>query len=235
MMAVLFAAMPMVAQTDGQDEEWQVDMRKNAFYFGPKAGVNFNTMTQPDEGKLFDKSDIGFSAGVALRARFGKATPDSQAGTGVFGVGVEAKYTQNKVKTVATDDEGNDNAALSVDYFEAPVYVQLYPLAKSNALNSLYVEVGAAFAGTLRRKPATLTVNDPNGQFSSVTYKLDTDGSKLKGMDIRPLVGVGYTVPGTGLDLNARYYLGTSKLADNFGCKLNRFEVSVAWLFKAVF
>ena len=236
LLATLFMAMPVMAQTDGQDDEAAAsDLRKNAFYIGPKAGVNMNRMTQPEEGDLFDGSGIGFSAGVALKARFGKGTPGSPAGTGVFGVGLEAKYTLNKVKTVATDEEGNENANFSMSYFEVPVYVHLYPLAKNNALNTFYVELGAAFAGTMGRSPKTLTLTGLQGDVSGVTYNIDTENSKLKGMDIRPLVGVGYTVPGTGLDLNARYYIGTSDLAKNFNCKMSRFEVSLAWMFKAVF
>ena len=139
------------------------------------------------------------------------------------------------MKTHAVDDEGNENAAFSMDYFEVPVFVQLYPFYKSDALNTLYVELGAAVAGTVGRSPQSLTLNGLEGELSSVTYNIGTENSKLKGMDIRPLVGVGYTVPGVGFDLNARYYLGTSDLSKNFNCKLSRFEVSLAWMFKAVF
>lgn len=237
LLAVSLLTMPMMAQTDGSDDAPQGngDLRKNAFYIGPRFGLSFNSMTDPAEGALYDKSDIGFSAGVTLRARFGKAADGVPAGTGLLGIGLDANYTQNKVKTHAVDDEGNENAAFSMNYFEVPVFVQLYPFYKSDALNTLYVELGAAVAGTVGRSPQSLTLNGLEGELSSVTYNIGTDNSKLKGMDIRPLVGVGYTVPGVGFDLNARYYLGTSDLSKNFNCKLSRFEVSLAWMFKAVF
>lgn len=231
LMALLFV-MPTFAQSDDGEEIGNVVKAKNnAFFLGPKAGVTMTTMTQPDEGKLFDKSDIGFSAGLALKTRFGKATPNSEGGTGFLGLGLEFKYMQNKAKTIATDENGNQNASLSVSYFEAPVYVQFYPMAKSNAMNNLYIEVGAAFVGTLSRSPKTLTVYEPSADYSQVTYKLDADGSKLKGMDVRPMAGIGYTIPGTGLDINARYYLGMSKMAENFKSKMNTLEVSLSWMF----
>lgn len=231
LMALLFA-MPAFAQSDDGEEIGNVvKARNNAFFLGPKAGVTMTTMTQPEEGKLFDKSDIGFSAGLALKARFGKATPNSEGGTGFVGLGMELKYTQNKAKTIATDENGNQNASLSMSYFEAPVYVQFYPLAKFNAMNSLYIEVGTAFVGTLGRSPKTLTVDEPSADYSQVTYKLDADGSKLKGMDVRPMAGIGYTIPGTGFDVNARYYLGMSKMAENFTSKMNTLEVSLSWMF----
>ena len=59
-------------------------------------------------------------------------------------------------------------------------------------------------------------MEEPSADYSQVTYKLDADGSKLKGLDVRPMAGLGYTIPGTGLDVNARYYLGMSKMAENF-------------------
>ena len=231
LMALLFV-MPTFAQSDDGEEIGNVVKAKNnAFFLGPKAGVTMTTMTQPDEGKLFDKSDIGFSAGLALKTRFGKDTTNSEGCTGFVGLGLELKYMQNKAKTIATDENGNQNASLSVSYFEAPVYVQFYPMAKSNAMNNLYIEVGAAFVGTLSRSPKTLTVYEPSADYSQVTYKLDADGSKLKGMDVRPMAGIGYTIPGTGLDINARYYLGMSKMAENFKSKMNTLEVSLSWMF----
>lgn len=228
----LLSTMPMFAQSDDGEEIGNVVKAKNnAFFLGPKVGVTMSTMTQPDEGKLFDKSDIGFSAGMAFKARFGKATSNSEGGTGYVGLGLELMYTQNKAKTIATDEKGNENASLSMGYFEAPVSVRFYPLAKSNAMNNLYVELGVAFVGTLSRSPKTLTVEEPSADYSQVTYKLDADGSKLKGLDVRPMAGLGYTIPGTGLDVNARYYLGMSKMAENFKSKMNTLEVSLSWMF----
>ncbi len=226
----LLSTMPMLAQVDDNVDEI-ISYKNNSFFLGPKFGGVFTTMSQPDECDLYDGMGFGFSAGVAMKARFGLATEESDPGTGRWGVGMEFKYKLNKVKTIGTDESGKENADLSVSYFEVPVFAQFYPFVTSNAMNSFYVELGAAFAGTLSRSPESLSVNNLDGNISGVTYWLDGNGSKLKGMDIRPLVGLGYTLPGTGLDINARYYLSTSDLAGNMPCKMNSFEVSLAWMF----
>lgn len=224
---------PVLAQSDeGEDDGYSGKTKNNAFFLGIKAGGTLTTMTQPEEGDLYDGSGFGFSAGLALKARFGNPSGASHAGSGYFGAGLELKYKLNTVKTVGTDEDGKENANLSVGYFEVPIYGQLYPLVKSPALNSLYIELGVSFAGTLSRSPKSLTMYNPNERYSEVTYYIDGNGKKLKGMDVRPLIGAGYTVPGTGLDINLRYYLGTSKLAENFDCKMNTFEFSLAWNFQ---
>lgn len=213
--------------------------KKNAFYIGPKAGVTINTMTQPDEGSLYDGFGIGFSGGLAMKARFGYLPESSDnPQPGILGVGLELKYRQSSVKTFGTDEDGKTNAKLSLGYFDVPVFVQLYPFYKSDAMNTFYVELGASFTGVMSRSPKSLTlVGGPNDNYSSVTYHIDGD-NKLKGVDARPFAGIGYTIKSAsnnsfsgGLDINARYYLGMSKMADNFACKMSNIEVSLAWMF----
>lgn len=225
-------ALPGFAQSDdGEDDFTPSKEKSNAFFIGPKIGGTLTTMSQPNEGNLYDTSGFGFSGGLAMKSRFGRASENSVGGTGYFGVGVEVKYLQNTVKTLGTDENGDANANLSVSYLDVPVYAQIYPFAKMPSLNPLYVELGVAIAGTLSRSPKSLTLDNPSDEFSSVTYHIDTDNSTLKGWDVRPMVGIGYTIPNTGLDINARYHLGTSELAGNFPCKLNTMEISIAWLF----
>lgn len=228
----LALTVPGFAQSDDGEEDLPPTIGKsNAFFIGLKVGGTLTTMSQPNEGKLYDGSDFGYSGGLVMKSRFGQASENSVGGTGYFAAGLELKYKLNSVKTLGTDEGEKANAKLSVSYFEVPVYAHIYPFAKSPSLNTFYVEFGASFAGTLSRSPKSLTLDDPNADYSQVTYKLDVDGSKLKGLDVRPLAGIGYTIPNTGLDLNARYYLGTSELAGNFPCKMNNVEVSLAWLF----
>lgn len=231
-LSALFLTAPVFAQSDeGDDEELVFIERSNAFFIGPKVGGTLSTMSDPDECDLYDGSGISFSGGIALKARFGKATSNSTGGTGYLGVGLELKYSQKSVKTIGVDEDGKENAKLNTSWFEVPVYLQVYPFAKISSVNTLYVELGASIAGTLSRSPETLTVTNPNDTYASVVYHLDDGDSQLSGMDIRPLVGIGYTIPGTGLDINARYYLGMSELAENFACKINNFELSLAWMF----
>lgn len=228
----LSLTVPGFAQSDDGEEEFIPTKEKSiAFFLGPKIGGTMTSMTQPNEGKLYDGSGFGFSGGIVLKARFGKASENSVGGTGYFGAGLELKYKLNSVKTLGTDEGGKENAKLSLGYFEAPVFVHIYPFAKSPSVNPLYVEFGAAFAGTLSRSPKSLTLINPSDEYSQVTYNIDANGSKLKGMDVRPFAGLGYTLPNTSLDINARYYIGTSELAKNFPCKMSTLEVSLAWLF----
>ena len=231
LLIALISAVPMFAQDDGEELTITKKEKSNAFFMGPKFGGTMTTMTQPNEGDLYDGSAFGFSGGLAMNMRFGKASESSPAGTGFFGAGLELKYRQSVVKTVGTDEDGKENANLSLSYFDVPVYIHLHPFAKSRGMNTFYVELGAAFGGTLSRAPKSLTVTNPSEDFSRVTYNFDTDGSKLKGLDVRPLAGLGYTIPNTGLDINARYFIGTSELAGNFPCKMHSLEVSISWMF----
>ncbi len=234
------------AQRDGQSQRSSgrsakpgLAQKKHSFYLGLKGGVALSTMTQPNECDLYDGAGLGFSGGIVGKARFGQATPNAPAGTGILGIGLELKYKQNKVKTIGTDESGKANADLSIGYFEVPVYVQVYPFYQSDAMNTFYIEAGPSFAGTLSRKPKSLFVNNLAGEVSSVQYKFDTDGSKLKGMDVRFMAGIGYDFAIKNekgektnlIGINARYYLGTSELAKNFKCKMNTLEISLSWMF----
>lgn len=226
--AALFMSMHALAQPKNLGGK----EKKNAFFMGPKAGVTMSKMTQPDEGTLYDGFGIGFSGGLTMKARFG----DKNNNPGPIGVGLELKYRQSTVKTFGTDENGKTNAKLSLGYFDVPVFVELHPFYKSDAMNTFYIELGAAFTGVMSRSPKSLTLDKPNKEIASVTYTLDGD-KKLKGVDARPFAGIGYTIRtkdeknAGGLDINARYYLGMSKMADNFACKMSNIEVSLAWMF----
>ena len=213
--------------------------KKHSFFVGVKGGVDFTTMTQPEECDLADGAGFGYSGGVAGRVRFNQASSTAPAGTGLFGAGLELKYKLNKAKTIGTDEDGKTKADLSVSYFEAPIFVQVYPFFRSDAMNTFYIEAGPVIAGTLSRSPKTLTVDGLTGNYNAVTYHLDDNDSKLKGMDVRAMVGLGYDYAIKNdknetkslIGINARYYLGMSKLAGNFDSKMNTLEVSVSWMF----
>ena len=232
LLAALVAA-PSLAQDEGEQIIIGVQKEKsNAFFIGPKVGVTFSQMTDPSGVDIYDKSGVGFSGGLAMKMRFGKATENSYGGTGYFGVGLELKYKQNNVKTLATDETGATNADLSVGFFEVPIFLQVYPFARTAGLNSLYIELGISIAGTVSRSPESLTVPTSNAD-EEITYYINTSSSKLKGSDFRPIVGLGYTIPGTGLDINGRYYIGVNKMADSFDSKFYSLEVSLSWMFTA--
>ena len=213
--------------------------KKHSFFLGLKGGLDISTMTQPDNSNLYDGAGVGFNIGAVGKVRFNQATPNAPAGTGLIGVGLELKYKQNTVKTIGFDESGKANANLSIGYFEVPVYLQIYPFYKSDAMNTFYVEAGPDIAGTLSRKPKSLTVENPSAELSSITYNFDTNAGKLKGMDLRILFGVGYDFAIKNdqhdtkhlIGVNARYYIGTSKLAGNFNSKMSTFEISLSWMF----
>ena len=81
----------------------------------------------------------------------------------------------------------------------------------------------------LSSSPEELSFSPDNGVYNQVKYAT----GDLKASDFRIPIGIGYTIPKTGLDINLRYYIGTSKLAENFSSKMNSLELSLAWLFKA--
>lgn len=216
-----------------------VKSKNHMFYLGVKGGANLSTMTQPDECDLYDSMGLGYHGGLVLQARFNKATPNAAPGTGLLGVGLEAKYKLNSVKTTAFNESGKANANFDLTYVDVPVYAHIYPFYKTRNMNNFYIEVGPDFAFLMDRKPKTLTVNSPQGNVGSVTYNLDTENSTLKGMDIRVMAGLGYdfaikneNFEATNLiGINARYYLGMNKLAGNFNSKMSTIEVSLSWLF----
>ena len=211
----IFGVLSAMAQRDGDDDRYF--QKSNVIKLGPKIGATFTSMGQPNEVDLYDGSGVGFSFGVALKTRLGRATEETrQGGTGLLGFGLEVLYKQNKVKTIGTQD-------LSLGYLEVPVTVQLFPMVKSNMMNSFYVEVGPDFSLIASKSPSVLNVPSANISYHTGDFK---------GGDLRVIVGLGYTIPKTSLDVNARYYIGTSELAGNFPCKMNTLEVSLAWMFR---
>lgn len=243
---LLFAAMlctSTYAQRSGQSGRSTgstLAQKKHAFYLGIRGGLDITTMTQPDECELADGAGVGGSIGAVAKMRFGRSSENAFAGTGLFGAGLELKYKLNSVKTIGMDENGTENANLSVGYLEVPVFGQIYPFYKSNKMNQFYVELGPVFAGTVSRSPEMLYVDSNMKEgYSEAFYCFDTKDSQLKGWDVRVMFGLGYDFtiknskhePAHLLGINARYYVGTSGLAGNFPCKMNTFELSFSYMF----
>lgn len=228
LLVAVLTATPLLAQSDVTDQFEVQELtkgkpKKHTFLIGPKIGATMNTMTDPNDANLVDGMGFGFSAGAVIGMRFNRASEGSPAGTGPMGIAFELKYKQQQVKTLGTDEKGKANANFGTNYFEAPVTLQWYPFYKKSGINGLYIEAGAAFAALVGNSPKSLTANN-------ICYKFDMDGSKLKGGDIRPLVGLGWTT-NCGLNINARYLFGTSDLASNLPSKMSNFEISLGWIF----
>lgn len=233
--AVSNAQKGAITQTTTDDDAPIVIEKQHAFFAGLKGGAVFSSMTQPEQCDLYDKSGIGFSAAAVFKARFGKSSDYSDPGTGLMGVAAELMYKQNSVKTVGTDEKGKTNADMSLSYVEVPVYAQIYPFYKTPTMNTLHLDAGIDIAGTISKNPKTLTVSGLTGAYSSVVYNVE----KLKGFDVRFLIGVGYDFKiknaknetSSLVGINARYYAGTSELAKTFKSKMNSFEISLSWMF----
>lgn len=216
-----------------EDDLIIVKPKKNAFQLGLKVGGNLSSMSNPEECDLFKSSGIGFSGGIAMGMRFGRASENSKPGTGLLGVGLEVGYRNSSAETYAVNDKGEENAKLSLSYLDIPVAIQFFPCYKISSVNTLRIEAGVSFSTLLSSSPESLTMNNLTGEYSRVTYNIGKDGSKLKGGDIRPFAGIGYTIPKAGLGLNVRYYIGTSKLAENFSSKVSSLDFSISWMFNA--
>ena len=176
---------------------------------GPKVGVNFATMSGlSDEFNLNPKSGLGFQGGLAANIHFGRRTERSEGGTGLFGIQVEAMYSQRTIKTDIED--------LKLSDFEVPILAQYYVMPE------LSIEVGPTIAGTLSSSP---------DEIKTGTMTIST--GELKGFDVMLTAGVGYKHK-SGSTASARSNLRMSELAGNFNGKVSTVSVSIGWMFSLV-
>lgn len=198
---------------------WAVNMSAQEDYDGPgiidssyrislgvKAGANFSSMSGLDERfALNPSSGVGYQGGLVANVHFGRRTSKSQGGTGLFGLQVEALYSQRSIKTDVDD--------LKLSYFEVPVLLQYFPMP------SLSIELGPTIVGTLSSSPDEMK-----------SHNTTICTGEIKGFDCMLSAGVGYKHK-SGFIANARYNLGMSELAGNFNGKVNCLTVSVGWMF----
>ena len=182
----------------------------NRISIGPKVGINYASMNGlGDEYKLDPKGAIGFQGGLAANFHFGRRTSKSDGGTGLWGLQVEALFSQRTIKMEGSDD-------LKLSCLEVPILAQFY------ATPSLCIELGPTFSGTLSSSPDQLVSGD-------MAYKT----GDLKAFDVMLTAGVGYKHK-SGLTVGGRYNLGMSELAGNFEGKVSTFTVSVGYLFNLI-
>ena len=214
--AILTMAMSVNAQvtfaeeeSNQQEEEFGsggfVDKRKNVVLLGIKGGVNFSTMTKYKEVDLGQKSGVGFEGGLVLAAHFGKRTPGSPAGTGLFGVQIEPSYVQH---TIGTDVED-----IKLSYFEVPILLKIYLTPNVN------IEIGPNICGTLSSKPDYIEAGNT---------RIAT--GEIKGFDVKAVGGISYETK-VGLYASLRYNYGFSELAKNFPCKVSAASLTVGYKF----
>lgn len=198
----------LCAQEEWSDESEIVDSSYR-IYLGPKVGANFSSMSGLSEGfALNPESGLGFQGGLAANFHFGRRSAKAEGGTGLFGVQVEAMYSQRTIKTDVED--------LKLSYFEVPVLAQYY------VIPALSIEVGPTIVGSLSSSPDEMKTGN----------MLIATGD-LKGFDVMLTAGLGYKHK-SGFTASARYNYGMSELAGNFNGKVSTITVSIGWLFSLV-
>ena len=90
--------------------------KENTFSMGVIVGGNLSTMTQPDECDLYDGSGFGYSGGVEMNARFGRASKNAGAGTGLLGLGLELKYKPIREGNRLVEIQTNFGPAMPIVY-----------------------------------------------------------------------------------------------------------------------
>jgi hypothetical protein len=175
---------------------------------GPVVGVNYSTLSgNPDGIDMGAKGSTGFHGGIAANIHFGRNNGTGKGGTGLFGIQMEALYSQHTIKT-----DGSDNLELS--FIEVPVLAQFY------VYKGLSLEVGPTFALNTSSKPDNLSFSNIGG-FAT---------KNLKANDVRLTFGAQYSL-NCGLNFAARYNLGNSDIAGNMPCKVNALQISIGWMF----
>lgn len=186
---------------------------------GPKVGVNMASMSNLQEAYALNPSNgMGFQGGLAANIHFGRRTPKAKGGTGLWGVQVEAMYSQRTIKTDIED--------FKFSCLEVPVLAQYY------ILPSLCIEAGPTFVTTLSSSPDEIFIPYFEETSTSIT-DLTIKTGEIKAFDVMLSAGVGYKHR-SGFTANARYNLGMSELAGNFAGKVSTVSVSIGWLFKVV-
>lgn len=194
----------------GQEEQMITKVDPSyRIYLGPKVGLNYASMSGlPDEFGLKPKSSLGYQGGLAANVHFGRRTDKSDGGTGLFGIQLEAMYSQRTIKTDIED--------MKFNYIEVPVLAQCYVTPE------VCIELGPTLTGAISTSP---------DEMKSGNLIIST--GDLKAWDVMLTAGIGYKHR-SGLTMSARYNLGMSKLAENFEGKVSTVTVSIGWLFALV-
>lgn len=188
------------------DDEFAIVKRPFTASVGVKGGVNYSFAGAPKGYDLGTKGAVGFQGGLAANIHFSDKKDYTPAGTGRFGVQLEALYSQRTLKTDIDD--------IKMNCFAIPVLAQFY------VTPSLTIEAGPTFTGVLSASPKTMTQG------------LTTFGiGEFKCYDVMASVGVGY-YHRSGVTASARFNLANVNLAGNFETKISTAELSIGYLFK---
>lgn len=188
------------------DDEFAIVKRPFTVSVGVKGGVNYSLASDPKGFNLGTKGAVGFQGGLAANIHFSDKKDYTPAGTGRFGVQLEALYSQRTLKT--------DIENIKMNCFAVPVLAQFY------ITPSFTIEAGPTFTGILSSSPKTMTQG------------LTTFGiGEFKCYDVMASIGIGY-YHNSGVTASARFNLSNVSLAGNFETKVSTAELSIGYLFK---
>lgn len=173
--------------------------------YGVKAGLN---MTSMSNDMAFDPGfgmGVGFRVGGFLNMRWGYRTENSSKGTGLWGFQPELMYSNQAVKTDASD--------IKMNYIAVPLLLKVYPTT------ALSIEVGPELSYLISTSPSTMAV----------------DGAEIKvgdckGMNVGLAAGLAYDFE-MGLTVGARYTYGFTDMAKNLKWKNSNIQITVGWMF----
>lgn len=188
------------------DDEFAIVKRPFTASVGVKGGVNYSFAGDPKGFDLGTKGAVGFQGGLAANIHFSDKKDHTPAGTGRFGVQLEALYSLRSLKTDIDD--------IKMNCFAIPVLAQFY------VTPSLTIEAGPTFTGVLSASPKTME------------QRITSFGTEdIKGHDIMATIGIGY-YHNIGITAGLRYNHGFSNLAKNYETKVSTIEFSIGYLFK---
>lgn len=200
----MMLALGLWAQSSN-DDEFTIDKRPFTFSVGVKGGVNYSFAGDPKGFDLGTKGAVGFQGGLAANIHFSDKKDYTPAGTGRFGVQLEALYSLRSLKTDIDD--------IKMNCFAIPVLAQFY------VTPSLTIEAGPTFTGVLSASPKTME------------QRITSFGTEdIKGHDIMATIGIGY-YHNIGITAGLRYNHGFSNLAKNYETKVSTIEFSIGYLF----
>lgn len=178
------------------------------FSIGPKAGVCYNFISEPSNLNVGLNGGIGYGGGLALNAHFGRKTPSSPGGTGLFGVQLEGTYISKSFSA--------ENTKMTVSGVDVPILFQIYPIPV------MCIEIGPTFEFYKIKS---------NAEIASHGARVDINGQS--GVNAILSVGVGLHLA-KGFTADLRYNYGFSGLNQSWPAKISSVSLGIGWLFKVI-
>lgn len=178
------------------------------FSIGPKAGGSYNFISEPSNLNVGLKGGIGYGGGLALNAHFGRKTPSSPGGTGLFGVQLEGTFNSKSFSS--------ENAKMTVSGVDVPILFQIYPIPV------MCIEIGPAFEFYKIKS---------NAEIASHGTRVGIDGQS--GVYTMLSVGIGLHLT-KGFTMDLRYNYGLNGLNQSWPAKISSVSLGIGWLFKVI-